>query len=237
MTTKMTQVGSGSVISWLLLDTDTSFRITDQGSESERYLRIDNTGWGVGTYRDRSRDSVALRSPCVRAPRDSSRLATILANLNTKGLSSISHWWEKLESYSFVTWVLYDFLFMKNDVPSKSSKQQNLEKSYCLLVTDEKSRIRIRTKLSRNRNTTNNKYRKLEFHTCGYWTARKNSSEIFQKKQNTPKGISSPLLKHMVNSVADPDPDPFWSLDTGWIKNQDLDPDPWWTSRITFPTG
>ena len=32
-------------------------------------------------YLERSRDSVALRSPCVRAPRLSSLLATMLANL------------------------------------------------------------------------------------------------------------------------------------------------------------
>ncbi len=37
----------------------------------------------------------------------------------------------------------------------------------------------------------------------------------------------------VINSVADSDPVPFWPLDLGWIKNQDLDPR--WISRIIFP--
>ncbi len=61
-------------------------QIQVSGSERNNLRSYNTLG---STYRDRSRDSVALRSPCVRAPRDSSRLATILANLNTKGLSTI----------------------------------------------------------------------------------------------------------------------------------------------------
>ncbi len=31
------------------------------------------------------------------------------------------------------------------------------------------------------------------------------------------------------------DPEPFWTLDPGWVKYQNPDPDRGWTSRIIFP--
>jgi len=52
----------------------------------------------------------------------------------------------KKTSIPTVLWLLYNFLFLKNDVnvTSISNKQKNIEFFYVLNVTDENSRIRFR---------------------------------------------------------------------------------------------
>ena len=52
------------------------------GSREPKFL-------GTGIYLERSLDSVALLSPCVRAPRDSNLLATILANLKAQFITRL----------------------------------------------------------------------------------------------------------------------------------------------------
>ncbi len=86
-----------------------------------------------------------------------SRIRIHLSEVRIRILPSTSENSKKI-FISFVLWLLYYFLSLKIGVfvPTKSNKQNKLEKIIfvgILKVTDEKSRIRIRIKMSQIRNT------------------------------------------------------------------------------------